>query len=264
MSPASGGPFLPANYAPRQANYNPGDLQVATRAAGHSAPLETTIEPVTAAPVVTGNTIVAQAMSAQESCQKQLQDYLDGLTPRKRSFSREGFDAQRKAFAKTHSVKVATELAPKAVAERAEQAEAKVREEIAVLAADGDLQAELKAARTWQRTKHLLDSQDSGEKVATAAKLVTDAKPAELATYLQEIPTYFAAEDLPSDWLDSLLEQKVPAVASAMNQRTLAIKAAAGIANNAARLGKAAAEGRQTYVGLLNYNVFDPDANYGD
>jgi hypothetical protein len=125
VSPASGGPYLPANYAPRPANYNPGEPQIATRTAGHSVPLETTVEPVTAAPVVTGNTTVAQAMSAQESCQKQLQDYLDGLAPRKRSFTREGYDAQRKAFAKTHSVKVATELAPKAVADRAEQARQK-------------------------------------------------------------------------------------------------------------------------------------------
>jgi hypothetical protein len=264
VSPASGGPFLPQNYAPRPAAHTPGDTQVAVRTAGHSLPIETEIEPVTAEPVIVGDTTVARAISAQRSASELLQQHLDGLTPRRRSFSKEGLDAARKAFAKTRAIEAAVEWAPKAVAERAEQAEAKVREEIAALAADGDLQAELKAARTWQRTKHLLDSQASGEKVATAAKLVTDAKPAELATYLQEIPTYFAAEDLPSDWLDSLLEQKVPAVASAMNQRTLAIKAAAGIANNAARLGKAAAEGRQTYVGLLNYNVFDPDANYGD
>jgi hypothetical protein len=262
VSPASGGPYLPANYAPRPANYNPGEPQIATRTAGHSVPLETTVEPVTAAPVVTGNTTVAQAMSAQESCQKQLQDYLDGLAPRKRSFTREGYDAQRRAFAKTHSVKVATELAPKAVADRAEQARQKVREEIDALKADGDLHAEIKATRIWARTKHLLDSQDSAAKVSTAAKLVNDAKPAELATYLQELPSYLEAEGLPSDFLNPILEQKVPAVANAINQHTLAVKASAGITNNAARLGKAAAEGRQTYIALLDYSVFDPDANH--
>jgi hypothetical protein len=262
VSPASGGPFLPANYAPRPANYNPGEPQIATRTAGHSEPLETTIQPVEAAPVVTGNTIVAQAMSAQKSCQEQLQEYLDGLAPRKRSFTREGYDAQLRAFARTHSVKVATELAPKAVADRAERAEQEVRDEINALKADGDLQAELKASRIWQRTKHLLDSQDKAAKVSTAAKLVDDAEPAELAVYLQEIPSYMTAEDLPSDWLNPILEQKVPRVAAAINRRTLAIKARDGIRNNGARLGKAAAEGRQTHVGLLDYQCFDPDANH--
>ena len=47
MSPASGGPYLPQNYSPRPrpADRNPGDVQPATRVAGHSAVLETESNP---------------------------------------------------------------------------------------------------------------------------------------------------------------------------------------------------------------------------
>jgi hypothetical protein len=261
MSPASGGPYLPQNYAPRPAGHNPGDVQIATRVAGHSEPLETIVEPVTAEPVIVGNTDVAVAMSAQRCAPQQLQEYLDGLEPRRRSFTREGYEAQRRAFAKTRTIEAATQWAPQVARDRVERAEREVTAEIKALAPDGDLETELRASRIWDRTKHSLDSKDKGGKVSAAAKLVEDADPAELAVYLQELPAYLDAEGLPSDWLNSVLEEKVPNVAEKINKRTLAIKAAAGIRNNAARLEQAAREGRQTYVGLLDYQCFDPDAN---
>ena len=203
---------------------------------------------------------MAVAMSAQRCAPQQLQQYLDGLEPRRRSFTREGYEAQKRAFAKTHTIEAATQWAPKVARERAERAEREVTAEIKGLAPDGDLETELRATRIWQRTKHLLDNKDSAAKVSVAAKLVDDAEPAELATYLQELPAYLDAEGLPSDWMNSVLEDKVPSVAEKMNKRTLAVKALAGIQNNADRLAKAAAEGRQTYVGLLDYQCFDPDA----
>ncbi len=262
MSTALGGPFLPANYAPRQGNHNPGDTQVATRTAGHSEPLETTVEPVAAAVVPVGNTFGKQIISAQVGAQQQLADYLDRLAPRKRSFSREGYDAQRRAFAGTESIRMATELSRKAADDLAKRHDDAVRQEIAALSKEGDAAAESRAIRIWNRTERELDTQKSGEAVATMIKLIGDATPEELSVYLQEVPSYMRAKGIEADWLDKLLEDKVPSVAEAMNKRALAMKFAAGVKNNADRLGQAAKEGRLPHVPLLDYSVpYDPDAS---
>ena len=76
------------------------------------------------------------------------------------------------------------------------------------------LAAQIRAQRFWARTKPVLDSKPAAGVLAAAMSLVETADPADLATTLEELPSYLQARGLDGgDVLDAALYRRLPAMA---------------------------------------------------
>jgi hypothetical protein len=131
------------------------------------------------------------------------------------------FDERDKAaviesFADTQAAKAAHAAVAEAAAERDRLAEA-VADARDRIAPPGDTAGQLHAQRVWERGRHALDaaSRNPAKTVATARNLIRDAKPDELAVYVEEVKPWLAAEGHPTDWLDGEIARAAPEYAAA-------------------------------------------------
>jgi hypothetical protein len=64
---------------------------------------------------------------------------------------------------------------------------------------DGDTATELRAQRTWDRARRVLDSRDGGKLAHAAQQALSSADAAELGVLAEELPSYLQSRGLPTD-----------------------------------------------------------------
>ncbi|MGY4646523.1 hypothetical protein [Mycobacterium sp. URHB0021] len=221
------------------------------------APPEPPFQPpqVTVRAVKVDGSIVEQAHAAFSHAKDAFEKFLDGI-PREH-YSPEGLTAQIAKFSDTEAAK-AVDTALANVRARADQAAAQVDRIRAGLSPNGDVAAELRAGRYWDRTKAVLDSAKEGA-FGKAQKLIADADGEQLGTLLQELPAYLAAHGHPSDWIDTAVGQVVPEYAQAAKRLKKAKQAAIIAEFNARSLRASFGKGLATTV-ITDARGYDPDA----
>jgi hypothetical protein len=151
-----------------------------------------------------------------------------------------------------------------AVRDRADKAQARVEEIRRGLSPYGDTAAELRATRYWTSAARILDT--AKDVNGAAQSLVADADRTQLGVLMRELPNYLKSRGLTGNWIDPVIEQKVPELHAARTQARQAQRARDVIEHNAAAL--------QQQYGLANPAVYrrpiivdvdkyDPDAGGG-
>ncbi|MBI3213168.1 MAG: hypothetical protein HYZ38_05070 [Mycobacterium sp.] len=136
------------------------------------------------------------------------QKHLDKTELDKANYTPEGFKDQIAQFAKTDAA-LAVDKAVENAQSRVESALAKADKVRAGLSPDGDTAAELRATRYWNRTKGVLDANQTSAH-SLAQKLIGEATREELGTLLQELPTYLQTIGAPTSWLDEYIARAIP------------------------------------------------------
>jgi hypothetical protein len=107
-----------------------------------------------------------------------------------------------------------------------------------------DVAAQLAADRYWRRTERTLDSIKDVPKLASAAgDLVAHASDSELPVLVEELGPYLAIRNIPTEWLNEALAQRVPGLDDLRDDATLNAKHYAVLAQNHAGLVKAFSAG---------------------
>jgi hypothetical protein len=128
-----------------------------------------------------------------------------------------GFDEMRKSFGDRPCV-AACDVRMAAVDAYANEAAAQVACIRDGMKAGDDAGSQIQAQRTWARTKPVLDAADGGKVIAEGRQRIADADAVQLATYAEEMPDYYAARGLPTDWIDADIASKAPGLGEAMQR----------------------------------------------
>ena len=110
----------------------------------------------------------------------------------------------------------------------------------------GDLAAEMRAGRTWERLRRILDGTPPNRVTSVAHELVGEADPAELGVLAEELGSYLKSRQLPAGWLTAALTDVSPELKQAAERAAKAVKAQQIVEANARSLRKAMTAARQT------------------
>jgi hypothetical protein len=110
----------------------------------------------------------------------------------------------------------------------------------------GDLAAEMRAGRTWERFRRILDGAPPNRVIGVAHELVGEADPAELGVLAEELGPYLKSRQLPADWLAAALTDVSPELKQAAERAAKAVKAQQIVEANVRSLRKAMTAARQT------------------
>lgn len=103
-----------------------------------------------------------------------------------------------------------------------------------------DVAAQLSADRFWRRTERQLDAIKDSLKLATAAHdLVANAPDAELPVISEELESYLQSRNIPTDWLNTAIAQRIPGLDELRADAALKAKRRDVLAANNAALLKA-------------------------
>ena len=114
------------------------------------------------------------------------------------------------------------------------------------LSSRADLAAEMRAGRTWERLRRILDGTPPNRVTGMAHQLVGNADPAELGVLAEELGPYLKSRQLPADWLTTALTDVSPELKQAAERAAKAVKAQQIVEANARSLRKAMTAARQT------------------
>jgi hypothetical protein len=148
------------------------------------------------------------------------------------------------------------------IRQRAEDAAQEVGRIRRGLSPGGDIAAELRASRYWNRAARTLDAAGPGQLTTAATNLVVSADRAELGTLLQELGPYLSSRGQPTDWIDDAVADKVPEYRTGRRKLAKSDQSRTIVEYNARALRNAverAHEGyRQPY--FVAIDRYDPDA----
>jgi hypothetical protein len=210
---------------------------------------------VTAHAINVDGSVIEKVHATQEHAKTSYEKFLNSI-PREH-YSPEGLKDQISKFADTAAAKAAFAGVAKVealVGDAAAQVD-KIRKQ---LSPDGDVAAELRAGRYWDRTRSLLDNAKEGA-FAKAQQLIANADRTELGTLLQELPAYLQARGVTSDWIEAAVGRAVPEYALATERFHRAQQAQTVARSNAESLRRYFSnEGHRSV--LVKYNPkLDPD-----
>lgn len=205
-------------------------------------------------------TVFEQSQAAITHAQKEFHRHIDRVNQDRQHYTDAGYKAQIDKFTDTGAYQDITRHVDQVRARR-DQAQAaydKIRRE---LSPDGDTAAELRATRYWNRTRAILDTEDTGGVIARGRELLATATPAELGTLLQELQPYCTARGVSSsEWIDATAAQVSPKYGRAAKQLTKAKQAAIITEHNASRLQSAISNRQQVPIPLADrVGDYDPD-----
>ncbi len=212
---------------------------------------------VTARAITTDGSVVTQAHAAIVHAKNEFQKHINTVERNRDHYSDEGFRAQVAGFAGTDAAK-AVDAAVLQVRERADAAAAHVDKVRRDLSPRGDLPAEMRAGRHWNRTQRILDNTDNAKLLGAAQNLITTADQVELGVLLEELPAYIESRGQATDWFDSAIGQAVPEYGAAQTLLTKAQQARTIVERNANALRRGFTEGRPPAV-LVEPGGYDPD-----
>lgn len=220
-------------------------------------------KPVTntrAHPVPDARPIVAAAALLRDAAAK-FEKHIASIDPA--PFTPEGLHNQIGAFAESPAAQQIDDAIGLA-AQREADAEAHVADVLAKLSPQGDVAAELRSTRAWNRAQRQLDAVPSDRVPEMARTLIANADDAELGVLLQELPSFLASKGQASDWLTLVVAERLPELADAQRKLKLARQARPQIEFDAQRLRdritKTTAPKAYEPVPFLDLGHYDPDA----
>jgi hypothetical protein len=175
-------------------------------------------------------------------------------------YSAEGIQAEISSFANTDHAR-AVDKAVDQVRHRRDEAQDEVDTIRRGLTPDGDVAAELRASRFWERTRRVLDNTDSARLFGCAHKIISTANRQQLGTLLQELPAYLEAHGQAAEWLDAAAAEILPEFRHAREQLTKAGQAVQIAESNAQALRRGFTQGRPPTVLVDPGDKYDPDAS---
>jgi len=199
--------------------------------------------------------VVEQAHTTMTRAKAQFERHLRGIE--RSRYSAEGLRSEISSFASTDDAR-AVDQAVDQVRQRRDQAQAEVDQIRRGLSPDGDVAAELRASRYWDRSRRILDNLDSGKLLGAAQELLSTADRSELATLLTELGPYFTSRGQTTKWIEPTVARIVPEFGCARERLAEADKALQVVTYNAAALGRGFTEGRPPAV-LADPGKYDPD-----
>jgi hypothetical protein len=220
----------------------------------YEAPEPFTPPPVRASAVKVNGSVVEQAHAAFTNGKTAFEKFLNDI-PREH-YSPDGLKAQVEKFSDTAAAR-AVDAAVASVRDHADKANAQVEKIRRGLSPNGDVAAELRATRLWDRTRPLLDNAKEGA-FGRAQKLIANANREELGVLLQELPAYLEALGHPTNWIDTAVGQVVPEYAQAAKRRQKAQQALTIAELNAKSLQRSFAQGYSSSI-LTDARLYDPD-----
>jgi hypothetical protein len=192
----------------------------------------------------TGGDAIGQADARIRYGVRQLGEHLEFVKANEHRFTAEGREAAVAAFSDTDAGRDIDAALADAEAYR-DAGRAAVEAERAKLATPMTTEAQLAAQRSWERDRRTLDSQSSGQQIATARKLFAEAQtPQAVATLAEEVAPYLAAQGLPTDWIDAELEKAAPKYGAAKAEAAHRERRVMKVRHNARVAKQAAADGR--------------------
>jgi hypothetical protein len=240
----------------------PPRMTIGGRAVPEFGPMDT--PPPTLA---SGDTPIQVAYNTLQRTNRALADHLDAVNRQRDMLSPDGQKAMIAAFADSPDAR-AVDLVEQLATDRKAQAQARYDQERAALSREGDAAEEMRAGRFWDREKAMLDRQDSGTLAAKARHelIKASATPAELSVLVDELVPYLESRGAPTEWVEPILAQVVPALASAKAELTVAqqgktvISQAASFVRNGIEKGCPAAALDQLDPRKIRSRNVDPDA----
>lgn len=202
-------------------------------------------------------TVVEQAHNSMVGAASEFAKHLDEIQRERHHLSEDGFRARIAAFTKTPAA-AAVEDAVSRVQERAEEAATLVDKLRRDMSVPHDAVAEMRAGRSWNRTRLTLDSARNSKAIVAAKSIIANADPAELGVLCEELGPYLQSRGLPTEWVEDAIGQAVPEYGAARARLTKARKARLIAEHNATTLRKGFAEGRLP-AALANPDKYDPD-----
>jgi hypothetical protein len=111
---------------------------------------------------------------------------------------------------------------------------------------------QLAAQRKWSRIKGKLDAADDGTVTSVAQRVIETASLEELPTVAEELPDYLEGRNVPGEFVDDLLGQRVEEYGQARDRVRLAHKQRAILQHDAAKLHRQIHEGHRSEVPLVD------------
>jgi len=203
---------------------------------------------------------VAAAAELLRNAATKFEQHLGTIDPT--PFTEIGLHQQISAFANSPAAKQIDE-AISLVNQRDAAAKATVADVLRGLSPQGDTASELRNTRAWDRARRQLDAVHT-ERVAEAARtLIGGSDDDELGVLLAELPSYLASKGSSSEWLETSVGQRVPALADAQRKAVLATQARQIVERDAGALRKriTGTASPQSYrpVGFISVAEYDPD-----
>lgn len=213
------------------------------------------------APKVDAPSAIGKAQQALDAVAGQFEKYLGSLKPER--FSPDGLRQEIQRFADTDAGRT-IDAAEKLAVQRRDNARENLDAVRRQLSPDGDVAAELRATRYWNRAQRILDNTAEGKLSHAAAELIDSASPAELGTLLQELVPYLTSRGIAGTALvEVALTNKAPEYARAQRKLRDAERAAATIRYNANalrdRIRNTAAPAGYRRPHMVNAATHDPD-----
>jgi hypothetical protein len=98
----------------------------------------------------------------------------------------------------------------------ADSAAKQVNDLIKGMRVDGDVASQLGAQRYWSRAQRTLDAaKDPAKVVAAAQGLINNADDSQAPVLAEELSSYLASRNVPTDWLTDALASKIPGLSDA-------------------------------------------------
>ena len=205
-----------------------------------------------------GDTVVGQAYSAIQKVHQEHRNYLDAVD-RDDRFTDEARQDAIAGFKDTPAAKYLGDIEA-AVDQRVTLAQTEYQRQLANLSQDGDTAQELRNSRTWERERRKLDAAESNPLALSLARQALEAAdPATLSTLMQEIPSYLESRNIPTDWINPVVTQKVPELGEAQRRATLANQAKSVVDYDIAAIRTGIQKGYPP-TQLVNPAKYDPDA----
>ncbi len=203
-----------------------------------------------------GDTVVSQAFSAAQKIREVHREYLEAVD-RNNDLTDDARARAVAAFRNTETAKFLDTI-EEAVDTRLTVAQAKYAAQLASLSKDGDAAQESRNLRIRDR---VLDTLKSSDSPVIAAKTMTEkASLEELSVILQEVPSFLENRDLPTDFIQAVVEQKLPEVAAAQREVNQARQAKIVVDYDISAIKEGIKTGFPP-TQLVDPSRFDPDAS---
>jgi hypothetical protein len=205
-----------------------------------------------------GDTVVSQAFSAINKIRDVHRNYVDAVE------NNDGLDDMARqdaiaAFANSAEAQYLDSV-QSAIHNRVTQARTDYQQHLDSLSPEGDTAQELRNNRAWERERRKLDATENGSLALSLAKnAIENADPATLGVLLQEVPSYLESRNVPTDWVQPVVTQRIPELGEKMARVQQAQRAQAVVDYDIAALRQGFQKGHAP-TQLVNPSKYDPDA----
>jgi hypothetical protein len=184
-----------------------------------------------------GTTPVEHALRVQQAVHD---SYSNWRAAHSKDISPDVLAANKGAF-RVSDAALALPPALDAVKADADAAEAKKDDLIKGTRVDTSSEAGQRAAdRYWHRKERALDNiKDTSKLTGAVRDLIATTDDSEIPVLVEELPDYLASRSVPSGWLPAALSARIPGLADAQSQATLAARQHAFLAANHQNLQRA-------------------------